>query len=182
MKQGDLLDLINWESVMLAPRWAGGHREVMDDIFDKNAYILASWQSDGYDGDLIYAYLFNDGSVALITDYFGSCSGCDSWEDASDKDAKSMITSLVSSARLFSDVYELEKFCKEMDETNQGDSGFNYDFYIAKHLLKDIHEFLPIITDIEQNPSKAIIHMKGKPVLKEFFTNLALNQKERKNK
>lgn len=110
MNKTEVLDSINWQEAMAAPRCAGGHRDVMDVLFKGKAAILASYVEDGYDGELAYAYWFPDGTVCVITDYFGSCSGCDSWEDASADDARRLITSMVTSSRLFPSHQALSKY------------------------------------------------------------------------
>jgi hypothetical protein len=112
MKKHQLLDLINWDAVLAAPRYAGGHSDVMAAIFEGNAKVLCHYTENDYQGTLAIAYQFPDGGVAIVTDYFGSCSGCDSWEDASDDSARLMVTSLVTSARLFDTVEEAREFCK----------------------------------------------------------------------
>jgi len=124
MTKEKMLTLIDWENVMKAPRYSGGHSEIMNSIFGKNAEVIAYHQDDDYQGELIYAYYFPDGTIAFISDYFGSCSGCDSWDDASNEDAMNMITSLVSSSRLcktFTDAISFcETGCKEAEQFSHG--------------------------------------------------------------
>jgi hypothetical protein len=112
MKKSELLDLVNWRSVLAAPRYAYGHEQVMAAIFDGAAKVVTQWIDGDYSGELAFAYEFPDGSVAIATDYYGSCSGCDAWCEASDEDAKQMVKSLVGSMRLFGSVSEARDYIR----------------------------------------------------------------------
>lgn len=111
----EVYDSINWTEVMAASRRAGGHYEVMESMFEGAAEIVDHWVEDDYQGTLAIAWKFPDGSVAVLTDCFGSCSGCDSWEDATDDEARSMIQSLASSARVFDSEAEAAAWCRNAD-------------------------------------------------------------------
>jgi len=128
VQKSDLLGLVNWDAVLAAPRYAGGHQDVMAAIFEGQAEILDHYTEDDWQGTLAIAYRFPDGSVAIMTDYFGSCSGCDAWEDASDADARAMVTSLVTSARFFEDVEAARTFCRSDKDAEE------YPFYAASSL------------------------------------------------
>ncbi len=106
LQKNDLPELIDWTGVLAAPRYAGGHSEVMEAIFGDNAEIVAQWSDNDYQGNVAYAYRFKDGSLAFMTDSYGSCSGCDAWDGANDANARSMIESLVGSSRLFPSIVE----------------------------------------------------------------------------
>ena len=54
---------------------------------------------------------FPDGTVRISTDDYGSGAGCDAWEDAGNDDVRTMVTSLVTSARVFATVEEARAFC-----------------------------------------------------------------------
>ena len=128
----ELEKYIDWDLVMKQDRYAGGHEEIMKNIFGNNAKVIASWIEDDYQGSEAFAYQFNDGTVVLVTDYFGSCSGCDAWEDATDEEARVNITEVVSSARVFSTVKEALSFC-------QGDlKGFEYPFDSCSNLVEQL--------------------------------------------
>lgn len=128
MEKSQLLELINWPAVLAAPRYAGGHSDVMRAIFEGQAAIVDHYTENDYQGTLAIAYQFGDGSVAIITDYFGSCSGCDAWEDATDEDATTMVRALVTNARVFRDADAARAFCKgNMDAED-------YPFYAAASL------------------------------------------------
>lgn len=131
MNKTEVLDSINWEAVMAAPRDAGGHAEVMEALFADRAQVYSSWQDDSYDGELAYAYQFPDGTICIVTDYFGTCSGCDEWEDATDADARTLITSMVTSSRLFSGVVEAEHYCRNA----AGSDASEFSHRAAQHLF-----------------------------------------------
>lgn len=108
-----LPDWIDWDKVMTKERYASGHEDVMRSIFRNPVKVIAEWVEDDYQGEEAFAYQFPDGSIVLITDYFGSCSGCDSWEGASDNEARAMIESLVHSARIKPSIDAALVFCNE---------------------------------------------------------------------
>lgn len=114
-KKLNLESLIDWDTVMAQPRYAGGHEEVMRNIFGKNAEVIAWWSENDYQGTIAIAYRFPNGEVAVMTDYYGSCSGCDSWEDSSDTNARSMITQLVAGAKHFADIDEAKAWLLNID-------------------------------------------------------------------
>lgn len=104
-----LADLLNWDEIMLAPRHAGGHSLIMECLF-KGATVVASWIEDDYQGYEAFVYRLEDGRYVLLTDSFGSCSGCDSWEDASDAEAKALCNSLANDAHAFATIEEAIDF------------------------------------------------------------------------
>lgn len=109
----DVVDAIDWYLVLAAPRYAGGHVEVMRTMFGDKANVIGEWIEDDYQGDEAFAYEFGDGTIAIVTDSFGSCSGCDSWEDATDDEARHMVQELAINARLFPTRDEARKFCED---------------------------------------------------------------------
>lgn len=114
MKKHQLLDRIDWPRVLSQPRDSGGHEEVMRNIFMAPARVIAFHCEEDYQGEVAVAYLFADGSVAVLTDWFGSCDACDAWEDArgDDNKARELVRSLVGSARLFDSLEDALHFCK----------------------------------------------------------------------
>lgn len=126
-------DSVAWETVMAQPRYAGGHCDVMDNMFGESAEVIATWLEDDYQGDLAYAYRFTDGTIAIITDGFGSCCGCDSWEDAEDAEARNMIQELAINARLFATLDEAKEFCRTVEESAE-----QFLFRAAKNLDLDV--------------------------------------------
>jgi hypothetical protein len=132
----DLEKYIDWDLVMKQVRYAGGHEDVMRNIFGSNAKVIASWIEDDYQGAEAFAYQFTDGTVVLATDYFGSCSGCDAWEDSSEEDARGLIREIVSSSRVFSTVKEALSFCQGNLEA------FNYPFDRCSNLVDQLKHII----------------------------------------
>ncbi len=64
----------------------------------------ASWYEEDCQGNLAVAWLFPNGRVIIATDSFGSCSGCDAWERATDEDARRLIHDIATNAHGFSSV------------------------------------------------------------------------------
>jgi hypothetical protein len=96
-----LQELIDWEAIMPMSRYAGGHDEQMQGLF-KGAEVIVHWNEGDYQGKVATAVKLSDGRIAIYNDYYGSCSGCDSWEDARDDDVRSMCIGLANDAHLFS--------------------------------------------------------------------------------
>lgn len=131
-KRASLVESINWDAVMEQPRYAGGHDEIMLSVFDGAAEVIAHYNSGGYDGDVATAWKFPCGTVAIITDYYGSCSGCDAYEDASDEDLRRLVSNMVGSARIFDTPEDAAKFC------DSGDIEYGEDYpFAAAAWLRD---------------------------------------------
>jgi len=128
-----VLDAVDWVAAMAAPRYAGGHEDVMRSLFGSNAVVIAEWIEDNYDGCIAFAYEFSDGTVAIITDSFGSCNGCDSWEGATDDEARHMINELAINARLFPDRWSALEFCE-----HEAGSAEQYTLSAAKNLSEQL--------------------------------------------
>jgi len=139
MKKHEIKELINWVAVLAAPRSAGGHTDAMEAIFEGNAKVCASWVEKDYTGSEAFAYLFPDGTVVIMTDYFGSCAGCDAWEDATDDDVKLMVESLVNSSRVFDNAEEAYHFC--LTETKTAEQ---YPVKEAAHLINDMEHVFKV--------------------------------------
>ena len=130
LSKQDVLDSVDWDSVMKAPRYARGHEEVMRTMFGDKAKVIGEYVEDDYQGDEAFAYEFEDGTIAIITDSFGSCSGCDSWEDATDEEARNMVRELAINARLFPNRVEAREFCE-----NGTDAAEQWTMRAAKNLV-----------------------------------------------
>ena len=104
-----LKDFLDWDRIMKAKRYSGGHSDVMDVLFI-NGIVLGSVSSDDYQGNIGYAYLVygwtNTAKIVLISDSYGSCSGCDQWEDAGDEDVRQLCTNLANDAHSFDSIEE----------------------------------------------------------------------------
>lgn len=118
-----LKDLLNWPVIMKQPRTAGGHTEILDYLFT-NCAVLAKATTGGYQGEIGYVYLVYAGQefakIVVISDYYGSCNGCDSWEDACDESVKEMCTQLANNAHMFDTVDEAIKFLRDQVPEDEG--------------------------------------------------------------
>lgn len=132
------LDLVNWDAALAAPRAAGGHDEMMLALYTGRGEVIAKWNEGDYQGEIAYAYLLPGGVVAIITDYYGSCGGCDSWEDAGDDDARKLITSIVTSARVFETRSEAAEWAASIKHDDY--SGEDYPHRAAWYLREELAE------------------------------------------
>jgi hypothetical protein len=125
-----LKDCLDWDRIMKTQRYAGGHTGVMDVLF-KNSHVLTSHVEDDYSGTVGYVYLIYDfhsiAKIVVISDSFGSCSGCDSWEDSSDEDARNLCIQLANNAHLFDSIQEAVTFLKNIVANKDNDNAHHYD-------------------------------------------------------
>lgn len=126
-----LHQFIDWENIMNMPRYADGHDEQMEGLF-KNSKVIGHWNEGNYQGTVATCVQLPDGRFVLYNDYYGSCSGCDSWVDATDEEVKSMCIDLSNGAYIFDNLDDVKEFLS-MDEFD------NYSWYsCAKGLLNEI--------------------------------------------
>lgn len=112
----NLEQIICWPEVLAQPREAGGHEDVLRNIFGGAAKVIAWWQADGYGGEVAIAFEFANGEVAVMTDYYGSCPACDAWAGCSDNEAYSLIVGLVCGAKQFPTARDAAQWAKSIDE------------------------------------------------------------------
>lgn len=63
--------------------------------------VIAKYWEDDYQGVCAWAFRFPDGSVLLVSDYFGSCSGCDSFQAVnSEYEAYELTRTLIYNGKL----------------------------------------------------------------------------------
>lgn len=166
MKRHELMKQIDWKKALAQPRYAGGHEEVMANVFcSDSSVVLASWHEGDYQGSIVFSYLFIDGSVAIIQDSYGSCSGCDAWEDADEEDAKKLIHDMVSSARIFPSIATARKFCHKPPEDD-------YWFKESMHLYADLKKYEAIKKEMTFENAPLYVNDKD-PVVK-FISNIVL--------
>ena len=110
-----LKDIINWDVVMTQPRTAGGHQEIMDKLFI-NAEVLAKHVQNDYQGELGYVYQLEDKRVVITNDYFGSCSGCDAYEDSTDEQLRNLCIQLANNSRTFENIPEAMNFLRSVKQ------------------------------------------------------------------
>lgn len=108
----ELQALIDWENVMAMPRYAGGHDEQMKGLF-KGAKVVAHWNQGNYQGTVATCVKLPDGHFLAYNDYYGSCSGCDSWEDATDVEVKKLCIDLANGAYIFDSLDDVVTFLSQ---------------------------------------------------------------------
>lgn len=106
MNTTEMQNLIDWSAIMPMSRSAGGHDDQMQALF-KGAKVLAHWNEGDYQGEVATAVQLADDRFAWYQDSYGSCSGCDSWEDADDEAVRALCIDLANSARVFDTYQEL---------------------------------------------------------------------------
>lgn len=131
-----LKDHLNWNELMVAPRYAGGHEDIMCVLF-KDARVIASYIENDYQGTEAFVYELN-GEFIMVTDYFGSCSGCDAWEDATDEDVKYLCTELANNAQRFDSLSELFDFLE--NKVSEHKSAYYAESTVAEPLLEELRK------------------------------------------
>lgn len=131
-------NLIDWNEVLNQPRYAGGHEEVMKAIFGIKSEVIAWWSDNDYQGTVAIAHKLNDGRIVIMTDYYGSCSGCDAWDGASEEDARRMVHDLIMSAKVFENINKAINWIKDFDLIKEP---WNYPFQSAKYLVGDLEKY-----------------------------------------
>lgn len=110
-----LVERINWEVIMPLERYSGGHDEQMRSLL-KDVTVLGHWNEGDYQGQVATCVELNDThEIVIYNDYYGSCSGCDSWEDASDEDVIQMCKQLAAGAYIFKNLEDCMEFLTEGD-------------------------------------------------------------------
>ncbi|AXF52587.1 MAG: hypothetical protein [Caudoviricetes sp.] len=124
----ELHEYLDWDNLMKMDRYAGGHDCQMKGLF-KNVEIIAHFNEGGYEGMVATCVKFNDGKFkdkfAIYNDYYGSCSGCDAWEDATDEEVKNMCIGLSNQCYLFDKLDDVKDFLKNHKKDNNWFSSWN---------------------------------------------------------
>ena len=79
-----------------------------------------------------------------MTDYYGSCSGCDCWEDATDEDAKKQVLDLVNGARVLGSLENAQAWCADINATEKP---HEYPFEAARNLWPNAKAQGPAATE-----------------------------------
>ena len=130
----NLQNQINWEEIMSMSRYAGGHDEQMQSLF-VGTEVIGHYNEEDYQGQVATCVKLLSGEYAIYNDYYGSCSGCDAWEDASDEDVKKMCIDLSNSAYIFETLDDVKEFLSVDHDSSQ------YDWCgVAQGLLEEINK------------------------------------------
>lgn len=138
-----LKEKIDWEIVMKMSRCAGGHVSIMQSLF-KNATIIVEFIENDYQGTEGFIYQLDDEFI-FITDYFGSCSGCDAWEDATDEEARNMCIQLANNAQRFDSFQSLFNFLEVEVEKDKG--SYYGESLVSKELLKELKKNIVLMRE-----------------------------------
>ena len=121
----ELQSLIDWENIMKLSRYAGGHDEQMKGLF-KDSEVIAHWNQGDYQGMVATCVKLKDGRYVIYNDYYGSCGGCDSWENATDEQVKNMCIDLANGAYIFKNLEDVKSFLTDYSDENKDG---NYDWF-----------------------------------------------------
>lgn len=106
----ELQQYINWNELYEFERCAGGHDDQMKYLF-KGSELMGYWNEGDYQGMVATCvYLPQIDKFVVYNDYYGSCSGCDSWEDASDEEVENMCINLANGAFIFNNLNDVIEY------------------------------------------------------------------------
>lgn len=129
-------DRIDWVKIMPMDRDAGGHDQQMRGLL-KDVTVIGHYNTGDYQGEVATAVQFNDThEIAIYTDSYGSCSGCDAWEGADDEEVRRMCRQLACSAYVFKNFEDVKEFLSS-DQDDIPSSMWTWDD-VALHLLESI--------------------------------------------
>lgn len=131
----DLIEMIDIDRILKMSRYAGGHDEQMKGLL-KDVIVWVHWNEGDYEGNVATIVGLETGEVVVYSDYYGSCSGCDAWEDASDEDVKRMCIQLAGTAKIFKNLKEAILFLKFSPKFGKTDFEFGDD--VKYGLLKEL--------------------------------------------
>lgn len=103
----ELQKQIDIENILKMPRYAGGHDDQMKGLI-KGAKVIAHYNEGDYQGTVATCIKIPSGEFILYNDFYGSCSGCDAWEDASDENIIKMCNDLVYDSLIFDTLEEVK--------------------------------------------------------------------------
>lgn len=110
----ELRKMMDEEELLKMGRYAGGHDEQMQGLI-KGAKVIAHWNEGDYQGAVATCIQIPSGEYVIYNDYYGSCSGCDAWEDATDEAILSMCNNLVYDSLIFGSLQEVKEFLAKAD-------------------------------------------------------------------
>ena len=106
----------------------------------KGAKVIGHYKEGGYGGLVCTCVQLEDGRFALYNDYYGSCSGCDSWEDASDEEVNALCINLSNGAYIFQSLSDVEEYLNSViDDPDNPDISWDWRD-VAEPLLMEIHK------------------------------------------
>lgn len=143
----ELQEMIDWDNIMKMNRYAGGHDDQMIGLF-KDSILIAHWNENDYQGMVATCVMLSgkgfDGKFAIYNDYYGSCSGCDSWEGADDDSVKSMCINLSNGAYVFENINDIVLFLNGENKDN-----YSWNGKASSNLLSEILKNIQINRDLK---------------------------------
>ena len=137
--------LIDWEHIMPMERYAGGHDDQMKGLY-KGAKVIGHYNENDYQGMVATCVKLPDGRFVIYNDYYGSCSGCDSWDGASDDEVRKLCIDLANGSFIFQnlkDVVEYLKAARDELKDVSGEYVASYEWQrCGKGLLDEIGQYL----------------------------------------
>ena len=136
----DISKLLDWETILKQPRCSGGHDDIMTNLFlRETAVCIAHWNEGDYQGTVATAYMFkDDGSVLIISDYYGSCCGCDLYEDAADDEIKKLVHDMVQGGILCETFSSAIQF---INKINTSDKPWEYPHQESVNLIPQLTQY-----------------------------------------
>jgi len=139
----ELQKMIDWDNIMKMNRYAGGHDDQMIGLF-KDSTLIAHWNENDYQGMVATCVMLSNGKFAIYNDYYGSCSGCDSWEGADDDSVRSMCINLSNGAYVFENINDVVLFLHDENK-----DGYSWNGNASSNLLSEILKNIQILRDIK---------------------------------
>lgn len=106
---------INFEEIMPLERNVGGHEEQMKKLF-MYTLLIAYQKDEGCSGHEAVCTLMPDGYYGLYSYYFGTCSGCDPWIDATDEEVRHLCKTIASNAKFFKNLDDVVEYLDEIND------------------------------------------------------------------
>jgi len=110
----ELYKMINSDNLLKMNRFAGGHDKQMKGLI-KDAEVIAHFNEGDYQGMVATILKVDNDTFIVYSDYYGSCSGCDAWEDATDENIMEMCKNLVYTCKIFPSLNEVITFLNTQD-------------------------------------------------------------------
>ncbi len=138
-----LQKMINWEKIMDLLRYAGGHDDQMISLF-KDSVLVGHWNEGDYQGEVATCVCLSDGKYAIYNDYYGSCSGCDAWEGATDDEVRAMCIGLSNDAYVFESLTDVVDYLTTKDKDK-----YSWNGKCSEGLLKSIQDNISAMRDLK---------------------------------
>lgn len=131
---------INSEEILKLYRSEGGHLDALSILF-KDAELIAVFHEDDYSGQESVCVKL-DNEFIIYNDYFGSCSGCDSWCELTDKETIDCCVTIANNALIFQKIEDVIDFLTDESPENK-DGNYDWFSYIdGNGLIQEIKNYI----------------------------------------